>query len=153
MQKTFLLRLATKAINDTMGVDGLVPSLLVFGFIPRFPIISTKLLNQTERMKALATAKAEYEAIVAKQRITTVLQHAKPTATDRVYDLGDEKLVYREEPREWVGPMTVTRAQEKIVSVRSESGYTGDFSKVHFKPYFRDMPGCDADTDFTEVLH
>jgi hypothetical protein len=31
-----LLRIAVKAINDAMGTNGLVPSLLVFGAVPRF---------------------------------------------------------------------------------------------------------------------
>lgn len=38
-----LLACATMVINDTMGEDGLVPSLLVFGIIPRFSVTSTDL--------------------------------------------------------------------------------------------------------------
>lgn len=32
------LKLACKALNDTMKPEGLVPSLLVFGLLPRFPV-------------------------------------------------------------------------------------------------------------------
>jgi hypothetical protein len=38
-----LLRIAVKAINDAMGTNGLVPSLLVFGVVPRFPPMSIDL--------------------------------------------------------------------------------------------------------------
>jgi len=77
------LKLATKAMNDTMGEDGLVPSLLVFGIIPRFPIISTNLPTQQERMDALATAQKEMNAIVSERRITAALTRNIPSAADR----------------------------------------------------------------------
>ena len=35
------MRLSVKAINDTMDPEGLIPSLLVFGVLPRFPAFST----------------------------------------------------------------------------------------------------------------
>lgn len=71
-----LLRLAAKAMNDTMNEDGLVPSLLLFGIIPRFTIISTKLATQKGRMNVLATARAEMESIVTRKRIYTAFQKA-----------------------------------------------------------------------------
>lgn len=35
MDKTEVLQMAVKAINDSVGLDGLVPTLLVFGALPR----------------------------------------------------------------------------------------------------------------------
>lgn len=46
LKKELLLKIAVKAMNDTIGEDGLVPSLLVFGIVPRFPIMGTTLPNQ-----------------------------------------------------------------------------------------------------------
>ena len=51
-----LLKIAVKAMNDTIGENGLVPSLLVFGIVSRSPIISTEIPSQRERMKILSTA-------------------------------------------------------------------------------------------------
>jgi hypothetical protein len=51
-----LLRIAVKAIHDTMGTNGLVSSLLVFGVVPRFPPMSIDLPKQGDRMAALAAA-------------------------------------------------------------------------------------------------
>jgi hypothetical protein len=51
-----LLRIAVKTINDAMGTDGLVPSLLVFGAVPRFPPMSIDLPKQRDRMAALAAS-------------------------------------------------------------------------------------------------
>ena len=69
MSGKHILRLSVKAINDTMGPNGLVPSLLVFGVLPSFPGPTSNNIPQKERMEALRKAKAEMEAIVAEQRI------------------------------------------------------------------------------------
>jgi hypothetical protein len=53
------LSFSTKAVNDTTGPEGLIPSLLVFGIVPRLPIPGQELPNQPERMDALASALAE----------------------------------------------------------------------------------------------
>lgn len=45
------LWLEVKSMNDKMNLEGLVPSLPVFGTISRFPVIDSQLPNQTERMR------------------------------------------------------------------------------------------------------
>lgn len=141
-----------KTPNDTIGLKGLIPSLVVFGIIPRLPI-ATELSNQVERMKVFAEAKAKYEAIVANQRIIMAMRYSIPIPTDREYQIADYVLVYREEPQLWVGPMVVTEAGDKMVSVRANDGYKGRFSKTQVKFYLRDAPDRDADSNFVEVLH
>lgn len=152
--KAMLLRLAVKAMNDTMNENGLVPSLLVFGIIPRFPIIATELPTQKDRMDVLAPERAEMEAIVSQKRIMTALLNAVPPAADRVYEVGEEVWVYREKKKAWEGPMLVEKVADKIVTVHDiEDDYRGDFNKHQIKPYFRDLPETDANTDFVEILH
>ena len=53
MRNEHALRLAIKACNDTLGPEGLVPSYLVFGCIPRFPSVDSSLTKQKERMQAM----------------------------------------------------------------------------------------------------
>ena len=65
------LALAVKAMNDTMNEDGLVPSLLVFGTLPRFPLTDSNVVAQKERMRVLSCARKEMETIVAQRRIYT----------------------------------------------------------------------------------
>jgi hypothetical protein len=72
-------------VNDTQGEDGLFPSLLVFGIIPRFPIISTNLPDQKERMRILQVAQAETNTIVAERRLVTALRAQIPASADRLY--------------------------------------------------------------------
>ena len=75
--------LALKAINDTMNPEGLVPSLLVFGVLPRFPPFNTELPGQAppvlvtqcppDRMRALQMARAEMETISAELSLQRAL--------------------------------------------------------------------------------
>ena len=112
-----ILRISTKAINDTMGPNGLVPSLLVFGVLPAFPCPNTKMPNQVERFAALRTAKAEMEKIVAETRIKRALKSKLPPATKFLIKPGDEVRVYREISKKWEGPFTVTKTSPKLISV------------------------------------
>lgn len=148
MRKDVLLKLAVKATNDTIGLNGLVPSLLVFGIIPRFPIISSELPQQEARMKVLAEARAEYEAIIAEMRITAAMRHAVPEAANRTYDAGKKVLVFRENDKEWCGPLTVIKTEGKIVTVKGDGGSLQEFNKVNVKPYFEDQ-----DEEATEILY
>jgi hypothetical protein len=55
------LALAVKSMNDVIGPEGLVPSLLVLGVVPRILNISrVQFPSQTERFRALVSARKEY---------------------------------------------------------------------------------------------
>lgn len=75
------LRLAVKAANDTLGPDGHVPSRLVYGVDPSFPVVNARLPAQRERMKALETAKKEMATVTAELRIQQALRSKLPRAT------------------------------------------------------------------------
>jgi hypothetical protein len=57
------LSLSNKAMNDTVGPEGLVPTLLVFGIIPRSSA-SGSLPNQHDRMLAMDSARRDMDTIV-----------------------------------------------------------------------------------------
>jgi hypothetical protein len=74
LHRSLILKLAIKATNDTRGIGGVSPSMLVFGCIPRFPITSSHLPDQAERMKALQIGMIEMNSAVAAERITEALK-------------------------------------------------------------------------------
>lgn len=74
------LRLTVKALNDTAGSRGLVPSLLVFGTITSLGNTESNLTDQQERIKAMYRAWNEAGSIIAEQRIRTSLQANIPTS-------------------------------------------------------------------------
>lgn len=60
-------------MNGTLGEMDLVPSRIVFGILPRFPMLSTDLPNQKSRMEAIESAQAEISLIVAERRVFETL--------------------------------------------------------------------------------
>ena len=93
LPKQFCLRIANKAMNDTIGENGLVPSRLVFGIIPRYPILNTDLPNQKERMEAIKLAQSEMNSIIAERRVLAALTKKIPPAADRQYNWAEELLI------------------------------------------------------------
>lgn len=143
-----LLKISTKAMNDTIDHNGLVPSLLVFGVIPRFPILCSEFPTQRERMKILSEARIEMNTTIAEKRIATALQKNVTSAADRVYMFGDEVLVYEEKEKKWIGPYIVKKVNHKIATI-SNGSYTQKFNVQQLKPYYRIL----SDPEISEVLY
>ena len=53
INKALMLQMATKAVNDTAGPDGLIPTLLVFGTYPRLSESNPLTPNITQRAIAI----------------------------------------------------------------------------------------------------
>jgi hypothetical protein len=64
------LQMAVKAVNDTAGPDGLIPTLLVFGTFPRVSHDLPLFPSITTRAKAVRKAMAEIRKLKAKQQVT-----------------------------------------------------------------------------------
>lgn len=62
------LQLAVKVMNETMGPEGIVPSLLVFGAFSRFAPHTTTLLSHEYRKRAVSSARLEMSDIIAAQK-------------------------------------------------------------------------------------
>jgi hypothetical protein len=84
------LAAAIHAMNCTAGPEGLIPSLLVFGVIPKLPSLAlVPLLDQHRRFKMLKAARQEYSSIVAKIRVQHGLNTRPPDASNHIYAAGD----------------------------------------------------------------
>ena len=115
--KEHVLRLSVKAVNDTVGPNGLVPSELVFGVRPTFPIAPKTNPTQSERFQALQTARNEIAQITAERRVNDSLRRKIPPASSYLIRPGDSVRVYREPSRAYDGPFTVTRVDRKLITV------------------------------------
>ena len=116
-----ILRLATKAMNDTVGPEGYVPSLLVFGTLPRFPAVYSKLPDQKQRMEALSCARREYATIVSQLRVAQALRSKVPPAAKHIIVPGDRVFVFREGNKSFLGPFPVIRVSQKEVYVSQDN--------------------------------
>lgn len=132
----YVLQLAIKALNDTAGPKGLVPTLLVFGALPRTPIEPTELPGQIQRMEAMKTSRKEMAAIMAQCRVNQALRSQVPAAAMSDIVMGSEVLVFRESPKQWIGPYRVIDTSDKLIFVEVD-GSIKQFSVDKVKLYKR----------------
>jgi hypothetical protein len=81
-------------LNSTSGPEGLFPSLLVFGMIPKLSSPSiVPLLNQHQRFEMLKAAGDQYAAILAILRVLYGLNIMPTDPANHVYNSGDSVYV------------------------------------------------------------
>ena len=68
-----VLQMAVKAVNDTAGPNGLVPTLLVFGAYPQMVEMDPPAPNMIDRTKAVKKAMAEVAKLRVNRQITDAL--------------------------------------------------------------------------------
>jgi hypothetical protein len=61
--------MAFKAINNTAGLDGLVPTLLVFGVYPRMVEFNAPSPTVTQRAATIKKAMAEIQKLRAERQV------------------------------------------------------------------------------------
>ncbi|KAF7578397.1 hypothetical protein PtrM4_026370 [Pyrenophora tritici-repentis] len=103
-----VLQIAVKAVNDTAGPDGLVPTLLVFGAYPWISIDSPLSPSITHRAEAIQKAIRALRKAAAEHTVSNALGTRNRPTTDGVLSLPlqSEVIVWREKNR-WQGPYRV----------------------------------------------
>lgn len=93
------LKLSSKAMNDTVGPEGRMPSALVFGEYPRV-LASEELFSKQAttggRAQLIDIARERVENELAKARVYRALKHSVPRAANKVFSHSDQTLVWRE---------------------------------------------------------
>lgn len=111
-----VLAVAVKAVNETAGPSGFVPTLLVFGVSPHLPFEPRALPGQAMRMRVMYAARKEMGRLTAQERVSAALLRNAPAASGTTIAVGDEVLWYREKPTvKWTGPFTVTDRRGKLL--------------------------------------
>ncbi len=131
MRHQLLLALAVKAMNDTLGPEGTVPSALVFGEFPSIRAFEGTVIARpslAERPEVARETRRYTAKSLAQSRVRRALHHQMPPAMDRTHNPGDKVLLWRHKVVErrigqWVGPYIVTSydAQAKIVLVQQDA--------------------------------
>jgi hypothetical protein len=128
------LSCAVKAANDTMESEGIVPTTLLFGIIPR--VADENLPSQSQRSKCIAAAREEMSRLMALLKGQRALRHQVPRTQQ--FEPGKQVLVCREGPRKWVGPCVVSRVEGRTVYVHTHAGEIS-FSVTQLKLYRNDL--------------
>lgn len=121
------LQLAVKSVNDTIGPEGLCPTLLVYGSIPKPPRLGSA-ETQMARAKALDMALDAVQKEQAKRRVAFALRHpSSPKAKEHEENLnklpsGSPVLVYRERSRSWEGPFSLVHVEGSTAVIQLPKG-------------------------------
>lgn len=97
MESREILRTEVRALNDTSGPNGLVPTLLLFGITPRVPLKPVAIPKQVLRMKALNEARIEISRVVAASPVSKALSSKTTPATIAYIRINDKVLVFCDE--------------------------------------------------------
>ena len=73
IDKEMVLQMAVKAVNDSVGPDGIVPTLLVFGTYPRLTEMDPLSPSVTKRAEAIRTATKEVRRLYTERRVKDAL--------------------------------------------------------------------------------
>ena len=119
------LQLSVMAVNDTVGPEGLCPTLLVFGSYPR-PARAVRACTQVSRAAALESAAKEVARIHAEKKVAFALRYRGPYGRGRDdlarLNMGDEVLVYQDKSNKWEGPFRFIAIDGDTVTVEFPHG-------------------------------
>ena len=82
-----LLQMAVKAVNDTVGPNGLIPPLLVFKAYPRLTSTDSPSLIVTQRATAITKATLKLNRLRASRMVTNALAQRNGPNTLALYNL------------------------------------------------------------------
>ena len=152
--KEDLLQMAVAAVNNTVGPEGLCPTLCVFGVLPR-PARTTFAPNQISRAKAIDSAAEQVQKFQTKQKVKLGRKHRGPYPGER-HDLeclkyGDEVLVFRQKSKTWEGPFKFVSLEGETVCISLPHGRK-IFRSNAVKPYpSSEIVSNHADSQFGNI--
>jgi len=151
--------MAFKALNDTAGPDGLVPTLLVFGAYPR--IVESDALSPTVTQRTVALRKAmdEVRKLRANRQVLDALNMRNGPKVTAIHDLplNSPVLVWREgntgQSGHWSGPYTLVGIDGESCVIDLPHGHT-IFRSTSVKPFLvlkDNIEGIELDSGVEET--
>src|SRR6266702_4424829 len=143
--------MAVKAVNNTAGLDGLVPTLLVYGVYLRMSKLDSPALSITERAAIIRKVIAEVVKLRAKQTVNNALHHRNGPNTTSVYNfpLNSKVLIWRKSGS-WNGFYHLLVVKNKTCCVQFFSRPTS-FQNTFIKPYFQSKNTHNIKPDKPEI--
>ena len=130
------LQSAVKAVNDTAGPDGLIPTLLVYGAYPRLSREDKPTPSNTERARAIERAMDDVRKSNAKIAIAEAMRTTRGPDVAAVLGLplNAKVLVWREKPKSWIGPWRMVVREGYIYKIDLDKRFV-DMCITSIKPY------------------
>jgi hypothetical protein len=135
----YVLQIAVKAVNDTAGHDGLIPTFLIFGIYPRLSPSSPPSPSLIIRANAMRKTMAEVRKLKARRQMTDALfQRNGPSVAKVKQLLLQSKVRVWRESGGWIGPHRLLAYADNdnacIIEINSKSII---FRITIVKPYHR----------------
>ncbi|KAI1005021.1 hypothetical protein K3495_g3195 [Podosphaera aphanis] len=130
INKNLALQMTFKALNDTAGPDGLVPTLLVFGAYRRMTDSSVPSPTVSQRSNAIQVAMKELNRINSYRKINNALNMRNGPSTTELHDLplNAPVVVWREsntgQAGHWDGPFSLISISDETYTLNLPSGPT-----------------------------
>ncbi|KAI1001498.1 hypothetical protein K3495_g6700 [Podosphaera aphanis] len=136
INKYHILQMAVKAVNDTAGPNGIVPTLLVFGAYPRMTESDPPAPSIFQRAAAIKSAMKEVRIIHAKAQVQSALRMRNGPEISALKDLplNSQVLVWRES-KKWTGPHKLLQIDGENCIVQI-GDHTSTFRTTSVKPYY-----------------
>lgn len=141
VHKSRMLQMEIKAINDTAGPNGLIPTLLVFGAYPRLTDSDPSTLTIAQRAAATRKAMDEISKIRANIQVNSALNQRNGPDTTTVNNLtiDSDVLVWRQrnhnQAGKWEGPFKLIQIDNETCKIKLPSG-PNDFRSTVVRSYF-----------------
>jgi Reverse transcriptase (RNA-dependent DNA polymerase) len=148
--KDVALQMAVKAVNDTAGPGGLIPTLLVFGAYPRMVESDPPAPSITVRATAIRKAMQEVMKLRLQRQVKEALMQRNGPDTSALHDtpINSDVLVWREgkpgRSGKWTGPFKLLGINGETCRIQQTRGPV-EFRTTVVKPFMRD----DIDTSDT----
>ena len=131
------LQYAVKSLNDSTGPDGLVPTLLVYGALPRLGLPTDKpSTGILQRAIAVRKATASLSNHFSRQQVNAAIRTRNgPNVLDiHKWPIGGHVLVYRIHRARWEGPFTLLSRDKENCTILLPNG-PSTFRSTTVKPY------------------
>src|SRR3984957_18233897 len=147
--------MAVKAVNDTAGLDGLVPTLLVFGAYPRMSNLDPPAPSITERAAAIHKAMEEITKIRTQMQVKEALGQRNGPDTSAIHNtpLNSDVLVWREgntgQGGKWTGPFKLLGIDRETCRIQLPRGPV-EFRTTVVKPFLQEQLDSSDSTDSSD---
>ncbi|THC93999.1 hypothetical protein EYZ11_006508 [Aspergillus tanneri] len=138
IDREMILQMAVKAVNDSAGPDGIIPTLLVFGAYPRMTDMDPPSPSVVKRAEAIRAATKEVRRLHAERQVNDALamRNGPNIITTLDLPLQSDVRVWREKGG-WKGPYKLLAVDGETCTVDMLHGPT-KFRSTVVKPYHRE---------------
>ena len=138
IEREMILQMAVKAVNDSAGPDGIVPTLLVFGAYPRMTEMDPPSPSVIKRAEAIRAATKEVRRLHAERQVNDALaiRNGPNIVATLNLPLQSDVRVWREKGG-WKGPYKLSAIDGETCTVDMPHGPT-KFRSTVVKPYYRE---------------